>query len=214
VYEKNRQLAIVDLIYPRLTKAKDSLITSINNQYDSLIGVSQNRNGAALPTSQLTTTLKFRKELGLTDVQVDSILAIAVVIQNSKDDLAAKDPSARYNAKPYESTRLAAILTEEQFVKAVSLNNKTKAEQDALQDWKELETAGLATNYDKESTLKQLKSFHLARSCAYYRYSYDREKQKANTRLLDDRMPAALKALKAAHKYNNPATTPQGNFQW
>lgn len=213
-YEKNRQLALLDIMFPRFTKAKDSLITIVSGQYDSLIAVTQNRNGASMPTSQLTTTLKFSKELDLTSVQIDSILAVAAVIKNSKAALNAKDASARYDAKPYESVRLAAILTEDQFLKAVALNNKTKAEQDAIQDWKELENSGLATNYEKENTMKQLRSFHLARSGAYYRYSYDREKQKANTRLIDDKMPAALKALKASHKYNNPTNTPQGNFQW
>ncbi|MDI3318226.1 hypothetical protein [Pinibacter soli] len=214
VYEKKRQLAIVDKMYPLFTKEKDSLITAIENLYTSSIAVSQKRYGGSLSASQLTTLIKLRSVLNLSETQVDSIMVMAATIQAAKDELALKDPVAKYDSKPYESTVLPSILTEEQYAKAMVLNNKSKAEQDAQRDWKELETAGLATNYDKEATIKQLTSYHIARACATYKYSYDREKQKANVRSIDDHMPAALKALKSARKYNNPSNTPQGSFQW
>lgn len=214
IYEKNRQLAIVDKMYPLYTKTKDSLITTIKNQYESAIAVSQKRYGGSLPASQLTTLIKLRSNLNLTEAQVDSILAMAATIQAAKDTLAAKDPLAKYDSKPYESTVLPRILTEDQYARAMVLNNKSKAEQESQQDWKELENAGLAASYEKDSTIKQLTSYHIARACAAYRYSYDREKQKASVRAVDDKMPAALKALKNARKYNNPANGQKGNFKW
>jgi hypothetical protein len=212
--EREKVLATLSAAYPLYTKAKDSLITQVNTHYDSLIDVALMRDGATLPNSQFAIAIQYRRALELTGAQVDSLLAKAVLLKKSKEEFSKEDPFGKYDSKAFESEHMTRILTEDQYSKVLLIKNKSQAKGEAEQDWKELEQRGLSAEYNKENTLKQLNNYYLAKWCAYYRYGNDKIKQSANVKSIEEKAPKALKALKAARKYNNPADPVKGSYQW
>jgi hypothetical protein len=214
VYQKERLLAIYNKTYPYFSHTLDDIHIAIETKYDSITKTALMREGIGLPSSQYTSALRNAGPLGLSTPQIDSLIASAYTLQKMKDAYAAKNNTGRYDSKSYESTEFTRILTPEQFTKVLIINNRDLAKTNATSDWQDLQKRGLDSKYDKETTIKQLTAYYLAREVAYYRNAADKLQQDISVRKVDDAMPDALKVLKTARKYNNPANSTTGSFQW
>jgi hypothetical protein len=151
----------------------------------------------------------------LTDIQVDSLLGKAAQLKLMKDTFVRSDPYASFDSKAFETENMLKILSEDQYTKVLVVKNKSKSKSDSQKDWDEIVQRKMEGSYNKETSIKQMENYYLAKWIAYYRYGNDRVKQSANVKNIQDHMPSILKALNAARKYNNPVdNTAQESYKW
>jgi len=216
ILEKQQRLATINASFPMVSKTKDSLIQITNTYYDSIINQSLVRNGVSVGRSQFSIALKYQKELSLSSDQVDSLVAMAASFKRMKDDYIKAHPTGKFDSKAFECTSMSRILTDDQYNQLLALKNWGQAKNDADAEWNEMQQRGIATNYNQDSVVTQLIIYHMGKLGAYYRYANDGVKQQANVKAMQARMPAPLRALYAARKYNNPVNTDpsKGQLQW
>jgi hypothetical protein len=115
----------------------------------------------------------------------------------------------------FEADNMQKIVSEDQYRKVLMIKNRSEAETNAEMDWQELEQRAMSARYIKDSTMVELKNYYLAKLCTYYRYANDKLKQSVNVKNLQEHMPAALRALTSARKYNNSVDSTAGaNYHW
>ena len=213
VAEKERRLAVLHAAFPSYTTTRDSLTREVNYLYDSLIRIAMLRDGVSPMASQFTIAVKERKSLGLAAWQVDSLLSLAARLEKMKDAFREKDPLGKFDSKPFETDNMLKVISEDQYRTVLIVKCRGQAKADAEQDWLELQQRHLAANLDKDSTLRQLNDYYLAKWVMYNRYGNDRIKQAANVKDVYEHMPHVLRTLTSARKYNNPTTTVLGEYQ-
>ena len=213
VVEKERRLAVLHAAFPSYTSTRDSLAREVNHLYDSLIRIAMLRDGVSPTASQFTIAVKERKALGLSAAQVDALLANAAELEKMKDAAREKDPLGKFDSKPFETEQMLKIISEDQYRSVLIVKNRSQARADAEADWQEMQQRNLAANLNKDTTLRQLNDYYLAKWVMYYRYGNDKIKQAANVKDVFEHMPHALRVLTSARKYNNPTTTVLGEYQ-
>lgn len=204
VRRKNYQQALIEYTFGANSKFRDSVIKSSNKYFDSLITASLLRDGSLLATNQFTIALKYKKILELRPSLSDTLLWHAMYLDRRQDTAKAKNPFAKTDFKAYEAKWLNDLLTDEQYTKLLTLKNDATAQLDAEEDWEDMETWNIASEFEKEATIKELYKYYLAKWIAYYRLAHDKLKQEANQRMIKDLQPKALKMLSAAKKSPNP----------
>jgi hypothetical protein len=215
IYEKEWRLATLNYAYPYFTKTKDSLVNSITVRIDSLIAVILNDDGVMLPTSQFAIAVRNSSTLGLSEEQKALLRKKALELKKMKDDYLEKEPFGKYDSKAFETNSMLQIISEEQYYKVLNIKNQSQAKTEADQDWIELNQRNLAAGLNKDSTIRQLRTYYLAKWTAYYRHGNDKIKQAANVKAVQEHMPAYLRALTAARKYNNPVNTDaSSSYRW
>jgi hypothetical protein len=204
VLKKNYQQALLEYTYGANSIFRDSVIKASNKQYTSLIRAALFRDGSLLATNQFTIALKYKKTLELRPSLTDTLLWHAMYLDNRQDSFKTRDPFAKTDFKAYEAQWLNKLLTEEQYTKLLAIKNASAARLDAEEDWQDMETWNITKGFDKETTLKELYKYYLAKWIAYYRLANDKLKQEANQRAIKEMQPKALKMLSAAKKLPNP----------
>jgi|GEM_PF-2244982 len=213
VAERERRLAVLQTAFTVDNATRDSLYRSVNELYDSLIRIAMLRDGVSPTASQFTIAVRERKALGLSAAQVDALLANAAELEKMKDAAREKDPLGKFDSKPFETEHMLQIVSEDQYRSVLIVKNRSQARADAEADWQEMQQRNLAANLNKDSTLRQLNDYYLAKWVMYYRYGNDKIKQAANVKDVFEHMPHALRVLTSARKYNNPTTTVLGEYQ-
>lgn len=211
--QKEKQIAVIGFAYSN-RRTIDSLISIINDSYDSLEIAILQREPLGLSNSQFAIAVRYRSTLGLSNIQVDSLTNKARQLKQMKEDFLESEPFGKYDSKAFETANMLTIVSEEQYMQVLKIKNKTQAENDAKQDWDELVQRGLVTTQNRDTTIKKLKNYYLAKWCAYYRYGNDKIMQTANVKAIESSMPGALRVLRAARKQNNSVTGNGAQYQW
>lgn len=212
VFAKRRTLLVIDKTFPVFSKIKDSLVDAANKLYDSLIDLQIAKSGASLQSSQFAIAIRHKKALGLTEAQVDSLFAKAEQLRKMKEVFLETDPYGKYDSKAFETDNMTKIISEDQYGQVLLIKNRSQAKTEAEQDWQEMEQRNLAKDYNKDSTITQLVAYYTAKLSAYYRYGNNPVKRGANVKNIESRMPAALRALTASRKYDNPTNGVQASY--
>lgn len=151
---------------------------------------------------QFGTALKLSDSLALSDSQIDSIIYYESILK-TKTLLSKSDPDSFYlDRQAFESKYLSFILTERQYRKVSNKRNEDQALNSARKDWAELRDRGLASNFDKIRTLKELKGYYLNKYYIYDRYAHLLIERDRRNRFADLHQPVVLSFLKESRKAN------------
>lgn len=219
VMQKEKALATYDYTFPVFTRYKDSLITGAARYYDSLITIALMKDGSFPFVSLFTTTIKMRDKLQLSSEQVDSVMSGAFTLQKLYDAYKQQHPGGKFDAAPFEADKLPHLLTEDQYMMLLGEKNRTRAEEWANKDWKEMRRLGMAAASDSLSVIWQLTEYNKKRLAAKDRYANDDLQQTAYINDIDATMPELLRRLKVARKKTTVATLPaqdgaKNTYQW
>lgn len=161
-----------------------------------------------IPYSLISLAIKNKDTLGLSNTAINKLLLKLDTLKNMKETHFKKNGGISFNSKNFESEAIDKILTEAQETKLLTIKNKGKVKNYALDDWKELVERGLSSKYNKDSTLAALTSFYLAKQNIHDQYAHNKKKKSGALKLLNDNKPVELKALYNARK--NPGNNTQG----
>ncbi|RVT71970.1 hypothetical protein EOD40_16245 [Flavobacterium sufflavum] len=108
--------------------------------------------------NRYTTVLKFEKELGLTKIQIDSLLSKYIQIERARFENKVRKSTA---TSPTEYENIVHILTKEQVEKWLAFKNREFSNNDAKALWEKLKKEGLANNLEMNATVKVLAAYQL-----------------------------------------------------
>lgn len=204
VKQKNYQQVLLAYTYGGNATLRDSLLTRRSKFYDSTIIASLLRDGSIFASNQFAIALKYKTKLKLRPSLTDTLLSHAMYVQQKIDSVKMIDPFAKSDFKEYEAKQLNLLLTEDQYTQLLTIKNRTQAYNNATDDWEEMEKRNIATNFNKDTTTKQLYNYYLVKLNAYYRMADDKIKQESNARIIKEKQPKALRMLAAAKKLDAP----------
>lgn len=123
-------------------------------------------------------TIKYQKELNLTGVQIDSLLANYKKIEQIKykNKFQVRDTKKSSNTNALENIAINKILDYKQITLLLYCRNQKTAGQMAINDWKTLEKMGLTKDLDKETTIKEFANYQLKYLVADDRVKMDKNK--------------------------------------
>lgn len=163
--------------------------------------------------SQLSLAVKNKEILGLSEEVVAKLLQGIDTLKAKKDAFYRENSGKSFDSRPLESEMMISLLSEGQYTKLLYIKNKFKARTYAQNDWKEMETRGMAAVLNKDSTIAALTNFYIARQSAYDRYNHDKIQQSENVRLVYENRPQALNML--IHARRNPQNNTLGqSYNW
>jgi hypothetical protein len=143
-------------------------------------------------SSQFLLALKNKITLELSQSEVDSLVAWADTLKNIKISNFTLDSINPFNTRAYESGYLNRLLTDNQYKQLLLMKNSDKANDVAINDWKEMVQCGISVNYNKDTVVQQLFAFYIARDNVYDRYEYDKVKQNTELKYIADSKPQVL----------------------
>jgi hypothetical protein len=212
---KYSEFTSISQSYPATSRARDSLENIVRVQQDSLIETELMKDGSFISSGQFTVAVKFRKMLGLSDVQTDSLITMGMFLEKMRDSAFRSNPLYPYDAKDFENTNMSRILTDKQYEQLLGLKYRTDAQKNAENDWKDLDKRGLTKDMNKEATMMELTMYYTRLKSSSCMYAFDLDKQSAYMRSVKDHMPKALRMLQYARKNNITAANLQSvNNQW
>jgi len=213
LFQKERKLSLILTSFESDTKERRNLLTQNKLYYDSIIEVNLIRQGFPNFVSQFSIAVKEKDKIGLTNTQIDSLISKAFIVERMREGYLAADPLGKFDSKEYETENMLKIVSEDQYQKILIIKNRSQAKAESEVDLKEMIQRNLVAANDRDSISKQLYNYYLAKWTIYYRYGNDKTKQTAGVKDIQDHMPACLRALTNARKYNNPINTTKGGFQ-
>jgi hypothetical protein len=202
VNDKYKQFATISRSYPATPKVRDSLQNVVRTMQDSLIQTELMKDGALISSGQFMVAVKFRKMLGLTEAQTDSLITAGNQLEKMRDSAFHSNPLYPYDAKDFENTNMSRILTDKQYEQLLGLRYRTDAKKNAENDWKDLDKRGLTKDMNQEATLTELTIYYTRLKSSTCMYAFDPDKQAAYMRSVKDHMPRALRMLQYARKNN------------
>jgi hypothetical protein len=163
--------------------------------------------------SLFSLAIQNKDSLKLTEVQADSLFFKIDTLKKMQDTFLKQNPGKWFDSKAFQSEHMNRLLTIEQFNKLLVIKNTSKAYSFAEKDWSEIEQRGLAKNYIKDSAIKELTNYYIAKQSAFDQYAHDKLKQSSLVKYITDNKPKVLNAL--MHLRRNPANNTLGeNLNW
>ncbi len=164
-------------------------------------------------STQFGIALRQYQQLQLTDAQIDKLLQKATEYKQKIDNSNAGTDTSFFNRGLFETENILAILTQSQYQAFLDVKNSKDALRQAQQTWNDLTAKGLAVQYNKDSTVKQLKHYYAKQLAVHDRYWYfSRTKAATETRALEKDMPEALKVLLGKDANNEYAIAENNQF--
>lgn len=212
---REREIAIINKIFPNYNQHKDSLINTIFQKYqpeiDSIIGF----DAHLYALSQIEVAIRFAYELELTIQQVSDLQDALSELRNLQEQYHQEDPLGEYDSRFFESEKLNEILSAEQYTEVLIAKYQGKAKSWAQFDWIAMLDADIASHYDSAAVHLELYNYHLAVLIAYYRNGNNAEEQYISVSRINEVMPAAKRELLELWEYQTPyADLPDTFFQW
>ena len=215
VTDKYKKFTTINRSYPGTPAVRDSLQNKTRVLQDSLIQTELMKDGVFINSGQLMVAVKFRKLLGLSETQTDSLIIVSMQLDKLKDSAFRTNPLYPYDAKDFENTNMSRILTDKQYEQLLGMRYRTDAKKSAENDWKDLDKRGLTKDMNKDAILTELTFYYTRVKSATCMYAFDLEKQSAYMRSVKDHMPKSLRMLQYARKNNITAADLQSvNNQW
>jgi hypothetical protein len=215
VNDKYKKFVTINRSYTGTPAVRDSLQNKVRLLQDSLIQTELIKDGAFISSGQFMVAVKFRKMLGLSDTQTDSLIMMSMQLDKMRDSAFHTNPLYPYDAKDFENTNMSRILTDKQYEQLLGMRYRTDAKKNAENDWKDLDKRGLTKDMNKDATLTELTLYYTRLKSATCMYAFDLDKQSAYIRSVKDHMPRSLRMLQYARKNNITAADLQSvNNQW
>jgi len=189
---------------PNGSRYKDSLTAHTEKFYDALIISALYKDGNFPHPTQFATAIKNRQKLKIDDNLVDSLIKIAVSLEQSWSAYEVKNPLGKFDPKPYEAAYLPKMLSDDQYMKLLEYQYETQAGEWAIGDWDELKQRNLTDGLDSAYTIKEITKFNSSRLALQARYANDKPMMYAQIKALDANKPAASKKLSAARAVDTP----------
>ncbi|MFH6991771.1 hypothetical protein [Flavobacterium sp. FlaQc-48] len=110
-----------------------------------------------------STSIKYEKELSLSQTQIDTLLSKYKKLELTKlRDIYKKQAFNKANEYAlFENSNIVKILDPQQIVQLLICKNKRNAGEMAIYSWGELEKKGLVKDLDKNATLKDFANYQL-----------------------------------------------------
>jgi len=112
---------------------------------------------------QLESVVKFRKEIGLNDNQLDQVLTLITSLEQARVINAINTPDKAFNSKPIENEMILKTLSNNQYTKFLTRKNTDKAQRLMKDDWAELLKFGLVQHKDSLKITQQAFKLELER---------------------------------------------------
>jgi len=153
-----------------------------------------------LPNSQFATAIKFRKEIGLTQVQVDSLLSKANELEVLKSAFNSKN-TGRFDTRPFERANLPKILNPDQITTFLNHKNQPIATANSKKEWAKIKELGLNSGLDSNKVIIQLADYDLRYLVANERLNMDKTQQNAFAKKdVENDKPEVLQKMEAKIK--------------
>lgn len=209
IKQKASSIAI-DSIKQELQRRWYNILSAKQQYYYSTASRKEN-NQFKYPFSLFSLAIENRDSLKLSEALVDSIFLRIDTLKRTQDAFIKENPGKWFDSKPYQSENMNRFLSADQFSMLLTIKNTTKARSYAEKDWKEIETRGLDKNYNKDTVLKELTAFYIAKQSAFDQYEHDKLKQSSLVKYITSNKPKILNVL--IHARRNPANNTLGeNF--
>lgn len=152
-------------------------------------------------------SIKYAKDLKITDVQARQLLNGAAELRHRLEVVKANPEWGAFDKQAFESETVSGILTPAQFNDMIAAKNKKKSETQARYVWYEMESLSLTKNFNRDTSLKNITVYYLLKYHISDAFAHQKEKEELLLNQL--RLPKELIALKEAkigdrikaHKY-------------
>jgi len=212
VYEEKRLLAIDRAEYEKSFK-NDSLkvVEELSKPFILLKRFAfQNK----LPQSRLTELISFRKDVKLSESQIDTLIKKIVKLELDKLDFLSKNNSGKFYSQPFEIAVINSLLNKGQLNDYIVLKNKSYAYTVAKKQWENLKKNGLSSELVESSTLKELANYNYQQLIAADHAKFDNSQQ--NLLLLksiEGKKPQSLQLLDEFERNKKDAALKK-SFAW
>ena len=216
VLQREKELAIINRIYPDYSIDKSTLIDTVVNTFEPVIDSLIATDGHLTNASQIDIAIKYRSNLGLSTDQHTQLLQSSSVLNRARTAFRTTDPAGEYDSRIFESNTLSGILTPEQYTNVLTLKFQSTASRMADQDWAEvMKHPDLSNAFDSVQTVGELSSYHLSFLINYYRNAHNKEFQYKSCNRINEIMPRPLVLLKNKWDYQSAFSNGNDSFlQW
>ncbi|MFD1258559.1 hypothetical protein ACFQ3S_17265 [Mucilaginibacter terrae] len=213
-YEQRLQTAEAMLKF-KLGPQLQGRLDSIMMRTDSLSRILLQQTAPLKGNSQFAAASRMRKELKLSQVQIDALTAAAGKMKQAEASFKTTTVGVKFSPKAYEAEHMPKILTEAQYVKFLLVKNNDLALKYAVSDWKELKQRGLASGLDSATSVKDMMVHNSNRQLIKDRFANDPVQYSIAIAALKN-MPEPMERLKAAKRLKNPTgeNVMKNSFTW
>jgi hypothetical protein len=215
IKKQQKIIALINMIYPKYSIAKDSLIDTLTYGYqaqiDSIIAIGKTTHYG----SQIDIALQYANELQLMPTQILQLQEKSLQLNNIRKQFNLQHPDAEFDSKSFESSTLNEVVNADQYTQILTIKYSNQAATIAQQDWEQVVKYNITNLFDTTTTKSEVTNYHLAILIAYYRNAHDKELQYRNIKTIQEMMPEVLKILVDKWEYKTPySDTPGTFFQW
>jgi|GEM_PF-4679837 len=193
--QRSQETAFYEYRFIADFEKRGEAIAAVRDKHrESLSRVTMRENASGV-THNLRLVLDNREMLGLTDAQVDAIIASAQKIrQLTRDGEITRELNNRWL---FEREFIMQHLTSEQVDGFVAIRSHNAAQNFAEHRWREMEERNIAFLYDSAATVNEIIAYQIAREVIQYVYMENPERQQElNDKLDKTSFPIALAHLR------------------
>lgn len=166
--------------------------------------------------NKYASVIKYETELELTKSQIDTLLLkykqLERIKLENKENEFTTNPS---KVVPSEYENISHILNSEQVKKWLIHKNQKEAKKEALKNWEQLETQGLAKDLDKGKTLTEFATYQLKFLVTKDRAMiYHTQENIFMKRDVERKKPELLKQLDVINRSKSKNTTTKNALTW
>ncbi|MFM9826136.1 hypothetical protein [Flavobacterium sp.] len=164
---------------------------------------------------QFSIAIKYEKELSLTAIQIDSLLAKYKEMGLSKLNFETKYSSKKFKESPFEYKNLSKILTPKQMDLYLIKKNQNLAKENSKDNWDKLATAGLTKGLDEATTIQELTNYELKSLVADEKIKISRNQRTLfERRDIQVRKPELLKQLDSIKRNEDTIKSTKNALKW
>jgi len=141
-------------------------------------------------------SIKYAKDLKLTDIQARQLLNGAAELHHRMEVTKANPEWGAFDKQAFESETVSSILTPAQFNDMIAAKNKKRSETQARYVWSEMESLSLTKNFNRDTSLKNITVYYLLKYHISDAFAHQKEKEELLLNQLP--LPKELIALKEA----------------
>ncbi|MBK0384459.1 hypothetical protein I5M32_15950 [Pedobacter sp. SD-b] len=157
-----------------------------------------NALAAKLPHAKLTELVNYRKEVGLSANQVDTLVTRIIQLEKTKFYEQLNNPYGYFTATTFETENILRILTKPQLETYLSLKNKNKAIYNTQKNWQKLKALNLVKDADSVTINREHEAYELKYLVANQILLMEKSQRNAFNRLtIQNTKPPLLKQLDA-----------------
>jgi len=164
---------------------------------------------------QFSIAIKYEKELSLTAIQIDSLLAKYKEMGLSKLNFEIKYSSKKFKESPFEYKNLSKILTPKQMDLYLIKKNQNLAKENSKDNWDKLTTVALTKGLDETTTIQELTNYELKSLVADEKIKISRNQRTLfERRDIQLRKPELLKQLDSINRNEDTAKSTKNALKW